>query len=153
LSGGRAEPPAPSVWNLWLQPLDGRPSRRLTQYHYGQTWTASWFPDARRIAYSHEDELIILDVANGRARHIASPVHGRLVRTPAVSPDGSRIVFQVQRAGAWMLTLADGRMECVLADPTAEEFAWAPDGRRFAFHGRSDGQWGVYVLRTAPAAP
>jgi Tol biopolymer transport system component len=59
-------------------------------------------------------------------------------------------VFQVFRAGAWMLNLADGSMQCVLADPTAEEFAWAPDGRRFAFHSRQDGRWGVYIL-SAPA--
>ncbi len=42
--------------------------------------------------------------------------------------------------------LADGSMQRVLTDPTAEEFAWAPDGRRVAFHSRRDGQWGIYVL-------
>jgi hypothetical protein len=147
----RAEPDAPGVWNLWLQHLAGGPAQRLTRYHYGQTWAASWFPDGRRIAYSHETELLILDLSTSRIQHIATPVRGRLVRTPAVSPDGSRIVFQVFRAGAWMLNVADGSMECVLADPTAEEFAWAPDGRRFAFHSRQDGRWGVYML-SAPAA-
>jgi hypothetical protein len=148
----RAEPSRPAVWNLWLQPLDGTPARRLTNHAYGQTWSASWFPDGRRIAYSHEDMLTILDVTDGSARRFAAPIPGRLVRTPAVSPDGSRIVFQVFRDGAWMLDLADGSMQCVLADPTAEEFAWAPDGRRFAFHSRRDGVWGVYVF-SAPAAP
>ena len=39
----------------------------------------------------------------------------------------------------------DGSMRCVLTDPSAEEFAWAPDGRRVAFHSRRDGQWGIYV--------
>lgn len=142
----RAEPGAPSVWNIWVQPIDGRAPQRVTDYRYGQTWAASWFPDGRRIAYSHEDELTILDLATRRAQHVAAPVSGRLVRTPAVSPDGSRIVFQVFRAGVWMLNVRDGSMECVLADPTAEEFAWAPDGRRFAFHSRRDGEWGVYVI-------
>ena len=146
----RAEPGAPAVWNLWLQQLTGGPPQRLTRYHYGQTWAASWFPDGRRIAYSHETELMILDLRTSRMQHIASPIRGRLVRTPAVSPDGSRIVFQVFRAGAWMLNVADGSMECVLADPSAEEFAWAPDGRRFAFHSRQDGRWGVYLL-SAPS--
>jgi len=147
----RAEPGEPAVWNLWMQRLADGTAQRLTRYHYGQTWSASWFPDGRRIAYSHETELTILDLTTGRMRHIPTPVHGRLVRTPAVSPDGSRIVFQVFRAGVWMLNVADGSMECVLADPTAEEFAWAPDGRRFAFHSHQDGRWSVYVL-SAPAA-
>jgi dipeptidyl aminopeptidase/acylaminoacyl peptidase len=142
----RAEEDRPSVWNLWIQPLDGGPVRRVTDYHVGQTWSASWFPDGRRIAYSHEDTLTILDLETGRARHFGTPVRGRLVRTPAVSPDGSRVVFQVFRSGAWILNVEDGSMECVLSDPTAEEFAWAPDGHRFAFHSRRDGQWSVYVL-------
>jgi Tol biopolymer transport system component len=146
LSYVRAEPGHASVWNLWLQPVSGGAAQRLTSYRVGQTWNASWFPDNRRIAYSHEDRLYVLDTVTREARAYQTPVAGRLVRTPAVSPDGSKIVFQVYRAGAWMLDLKDGSMQCVLADPTAEEFAWAPDGRRLAFHSRRDGQWGVYVL-------
>jgi hypothetical protein len=141
----RAEVDRPSVWNLWIQPAHRGPARRLTSHAFGQTWSASWFPDGRRIAYAHEDSLMVLDLDTGRARRIASPVKGGLVRTPAVSPDGGRIVFQVFRHGAWMLNLADGRMERVLTDPTAEEFAWAPDGR-IAFHSRRDGQWAIYLL-------
>jgi Tol biopolymer transport system component len=73
-------------------------------------------------------------------------VTGQLVRTPVVSPDGAKIIFQVFRDGAWLLDLADGSMRRVLADPTAEEFAWAPDGRRVAYHSHGDGHWGLYVL-------
>ncbi len=143
----RAEPDAPSVWNIWIQPIAGGAPQRVTRYRYGQTWTASWFPDGRHVAYSHEDELVILDLATSDARHFATPLRGHLVRTPAVSPDGSHVVFQVFRSGVWMLKVDDGSMECVLADPTAEEFAWAPDGHRFAFHSRRDGEWGIYVTQ------
>ena len=149
----RAEPGAPSVWNIWIQPLAGGPPQRVTRYRDGQTWTASWFPDGDHIAYSHQEELTILDLATSQAWHFASPVPGRLVRTPAVSPDGSRVVFQVFRSGVWMLNVHDASMERVLADPTAEEFAWAPDGQRFAFHSRRDGQWSIYVLAASATAP
>jgi Tol biopolymer transport system component len=143
----RAEPDNPKVWNLWLQKLDGSdPATRLTHYRYGQPWSASWFPDNRRICYTHEDQIVILDVETGQSRQFASPVRGRLVRTPAVSPDGSKVIFQLFRQGAWILDLGDGSMLCVLTDPTAEEFAWAPDGRRVAFHSRRDGQWGIFIL-------
>ena len=142
----RAETAKPSVWNLWVQPAAGGAARRVTNYRSGQTWAASWFPDNRRIAYSHEETLFVRDLQRGAANRYPTPVKGQLVRTPAVSPDGSKIIFQVFRHGAWLLDLRDGSMRCVLTDPTAEEFAWAPDGRRVAFHSRRDGQWGIYVL-------
>ncbi|HXI31997.1 MAG TPA: hypothetical protein VNG89_26345 [Vicinamibacterales bacterium] len=142
----RAETDNPKVWNLWLRSLDDDRETRLTSFRYGQTWSASWFPDNRRICYSHEDTLVVLDLATGETRTFGSPVKGRLVRTPAVSPDGLAVIFQVFRQGAWILDLRDGAMRQVLADPTAEEFAWSPDGRRVAFHSRRDGQWGIFVL-------
>ena len=142
----RAESDKPSVWNLWVQPAAGGAARRVTNYTYGQTWAASWFPDGRRIVYSHEDTLFVMDLRSGQATRHRTPVRGHLVRTPAVSPDGTTIIFQVFRDGAWLLNLGDGSMRRVLSDPTAEEFAWAPDGRRIAFHSRRDGRWGIYVL-------
>ena len=142
----RPEADKPSVWNLWVQPAAGGSARRVTNHRTGQTWAASWFPDDRRIAYSHEDTLMVMDLQTRAATRYHTPVKGRLVRTPAVSPDGTKIIFQVFRHGAWLLDLADGSMQRVLTDPTAEEFAWSPDGRRIAFHSRRDGQWGIYML-------
>jgi WD40 repeat protein len=142
----RAEADKPAVWNLWVQPAAGGTARRVTNYRYGQTWAASWFPDDRRIAYSHEDTLMVMDLQTGEVTRYPTPVKGRLVRTPAVSPDGTKIIFQVFRDGVWLLDLSDGSMRRLLADPTAEEFAWSPDGRRIAFHSRRDGHWGIYVL-------
>jgi Tol biopolymer transport system component len=34
----------------------------------------------------------------------------------------------------------------VLADPTAEEFAWSPDGRRVVYHTHRDGGWSLWQL-------
>jgi WD40 repeat protein len=142
----RAEPDRPRVWNLWLQAVDGTEATRLTQHRYGQTWNASWFPDNRRICYTHEDKIVLMDLETRRIWSFDSPVKGHLARTPAVSPDGTKVIFQVARDGAWILDLSDRSMRRVLADPTAEEFAWSPDGRRVAFHSRRDGQWGIYIL-------
>lgn len=134
------------TWNLWLLNLQTNQMRRVTDYSYGQPWGASWFPDGRRVAYSHEDRLTVLDLPTGTKRMFKSPRTGRLVRTPAVSPDGRHIVFQVYRDGAWMLDLHDGSMQRILADPTAEEFAWDSTGHRLAFHSRRSGSWSVWIM-------
>ena len=142
----RAEPDRPRVWNIWVMTIATREQQRLTRYAYGQTWGASWFHDGSRVAFSHESQLVIRDLATGVERSFLSPVPGRLVRTPAVSPDGDHVVFQVSGSGAWLLDVRDGSMRCVLTDPSAEEFAWSPDGRRVAFHSRRDGQWGIWIM-------
>jgi Tol biopolymer transport system component len=142
----RAEPDRPNVWNLWTLELASGELRRLTSNRYGQPWGGSWFPDGKRLAYSHEDRLVILDLESGNERVYTSPRKGRLLRTPAVSPDGRKIIFQVHRDGAWLLDVEDGAMRKVLADPSAEEYAWSPDGRRVAYHSRRSGTWGVWLM-------
>jgi hypothetical protein len=142
----RAEDDKPAVWNLWMMDLGTSDMTRLTNHPYGQVWGGAWFPDGRRIAYSHEDRLLILDLDSVQVVSYTSPRAGRLVRTPAVSPDGRWIMFQVFRDGAWLLNLASGSMERVLDDATAEEFTWAPDGRRVAFHSRRSGEWGLWQM-------
>ena len=147
----KAEAARPRVWNVWVADLAGGTLARVSRHRVGQAWGASWFPDGRRVAYSVEDRLIVANVEDGSARVLARPRPGRLVRTPAVSPDGRLIVFQVYRDGVWLLDVATGSTRRVMDDAAAEEFAWSPDGRRVVFHTRRNGAWSVWQLQLAPA--
>jgi Tol biopolymer transport system component len=142
----RAEPREPDVWNLWTVELASGKMRRLTSYREGQLWGSSWFADGQRLAYTHDTRLVTLNVASGAERAYPSPVRGMPMRTPAVSPDTRRIVFQVQRHGTWLLDLQQGTMRKVMADPSADTYTWSPDGRRVAYYSRTDGKWGVWVM-------
>jgi len=142
----RAEPARADVWNVWIASVDGDALQRVTSHSVGQPWGASWFPDGRRLAYSREEQLVILDLETGRSTVMASPRPGHLVRTPAVSPDGSRVVFQVQHDGAWMLDVERMTLRRILSDPSAEQFVWAPNGHTIAYHARSEDGWGVWTI-------
>ena len=142
----RAESGRSKVWNVWIADIRTGHVTRITSHRVGQPWGASWFPDGRRIAYSIEDRLMVADLQTGLARGYRSPRDTQLVRTPAVSPDGRRIVFQVQHDGVWLLDLEQARMRRVLADATAEEFVWSPAGDAIAFHARRGGSYGLWRL-------
>jgi hypothetical protein len=132
------------VWNVWVADLQSGRLSQVSHHRTGQAWRAPWFPDGERIAYSVEDRLVIANVHTGTSRAYRSPRRGRLVRTPAVSPDGRSIVFQVHGDGAWVLDVPTGEMRRVLADPSAEEFAWSPDGKQVAYHTRRGRTWSVW---------
>ena len=141
----RAEPQQPDVWNLWSVDLERSRRVRLTSHDTGQPWGGSWFPDGHRLVYARDAALVVLDTRTGEERGFPSPVLGRSMRGPSVSPDGEHVVVQVLRDGAWLLSVSDGSMRRVLTDPTAEAFSWAQDGRRVAYHSRRTGGWNVWV--------
>lgn len=142
----RGEATRPRVWNLWLRDLETGVLQRHTAFRSGQVWGASWFPDARSICYSHDEHLIISHLDAREDIVIETPRRGHLVRTPAVSPDGRRVVFQVFKDGVWLLDVHTRSMRRILDDATAEEFAWSPDGGRIAYHSRRDGEWRIWVM-------
>jgi hypothetical protein len=148
----KAEPRRPRVWNVWVADLEQDTQTRVSDHRVGQAWGASWFASGDRLAYSVEDRLVIVDLDRGTRHVVPSPRRGHLVRTPAVSPDGRWIVFQVHRDGVWLFDTSSGRPQRVLGDRTAEEFTWAPDGSRVIYHTRRPDGWSLWQFTLAAGA-
>jgi WD40-like Beta Propeller Repeat len=131
------------VWNLWTVELETGTLRQVSFDRSGRPSGASWFPNSKRIGYSHGTEFRIVDVKNGRTQRFAAPRRGR-IGASAVSPDGRRVVFRAGANATWLLDLSnDGpeQMRRILTDPSARAFSWAPDGKQLAYFSRRRGDW------------
>lgn len=54
--------------NIWLQPLDGRPARKLTNFAEGRITTFDWSRDGSALAWTRMNEVrdvVAVDVSAG----------------------------------------------------------------------------------------
>ena len=134
--------------NVYVVDTDGRHLRNLTHDRASNGW-AAWTPDGARIifashrSYRREGPWHIYAInRDGTARRRLTSVMGGA--KPALSPDGRRIAFVVERPPDRALYVmdADGRHKRLLMrlrDPRGTIEAelgspdWSPDGRWIAF--------------------
>lgn len=115
----------------------------------------SWSPDGQQIAfaqmevhenYSYYSDLYLLNVKTRKTRRLT---HGLRARDPAFSPDGTRLIFVLNKLGRSQLAVLDlGSLETqtLTTDGTEEtQYAqprWSPDGKRIVLsvwhEGRQD---------------
>jgi Tol biopolymer transport system component len=127
--------------DVWVMDADGSAQRRLT--HVGDAEEPAWAPDGRGIAFSHDGDIVVLDLD---ARSLQ-----RLTKTPALveshpdwSPDGKRIAYELNDASpagqtsqeydAYVMD-ADGTHVRRLSRPgdTDRHPVWSPGGQLVAY--------------------
>jgi len=140
---------------------DGSGERPLAPAPEGvQSYPASVSRDGRRVAIVrtvdrdgvHSESIVVHDVVAGRAVRTVDP-HARLVRNPALTQDGSAVVFEsdvssfrdLYAAGVGGPSVgAAGAVALTHDEEGNYEPSWFPDGRSFAFTSSRDGQSEIY---------
>jgi Tol biopolymer transport system component/DNA-binding winged helix-turn-helix (wHTH) protein len=136
-----------------VSPIGG-PERKLTEVtgFFGPSlllWYSglSWFPDSSTLAVSDQGQIIILSVNGGEKRPLTFPPSAPGIRrsddTPAVSPDGRKIVFTRIFTGGvseiYLLTLSrdlspDGEpKQLTFKQQWSRDPVWTANGRDVAF--------------------
>ncbi len=92
------------------------------------------------MAYPH-DEICVMDFDGKNLARLTS--HGARDTAPAWSPDGSRILFFLERAGYQQIYVmnVDGSDQKNLSDSAGNDAypEWSPDGSQIVFHSDRSG--------------
>ena len=148
-------------WRIYMMNADGSGETVLSAEGLDDT-APIWSPDGQRIAVvSRRDgnrEIYITDVNTAEAVNITR--HPADDWTPAWSPDGSRLAFSSFRDGSWEIFIVDTACFDVpescrdsLVQLTSDgngniSPVWSPDGSRFAFNSKANGNWDIFTMAT-----
>ena len=130
---------------LWSIPLPAGEPRRLGSV---MVQSADMFPD-NRILYSAGNDVLIAENDGSNPRKLAS--FAGIVRNTVVSPDGRRVILNVDAGGLKYDTfgmLADGTGTREIRKASANEccFGWSWDGKYLLYSARTGKRWDLWAL-------
>jgi len=119
---------------------------------YGEDIAPDWAPDSTRFVFPSQRSgdrkwVVYIGWADGRGEAVAL-VDGR---TPAWSPDGSRIIYQGSdpqgnNPGLYLIPAGGGPTGRITDHESDRSPAWSPDGNRIAFMSSRSGRWKLHLV-------
>lgn len=149
-------------WIIYVMNADGSGVTPISPGG-GDDTAPVWSSDGQKIAFvSRRDgnrEIYVMD--NDGQNIVNVTRHPADDWTPAWSPDDSKLAFSSFRDGSWEIYVMD--MACLsmpescpdsLTQITADgngnlSPVWSPDGSRFAFNSKANGNWDIYTMTTS----
>jgi TolB protein len=146
-------------WIIYVMNADGSGVTPISPGG-GDDTAPVWSSDGRKIAFvSRRDgnrEIYVMD--NDGRNMVNVTRHPADDWTPAWSPDDSKLAFSSFRDGSWEIYVMD--MACLSTPESCPESltqitadgngnlspVWSPDGSRFAFNSKGNGNWDIYTM-------
>jgi Tol biopolymer transport system component len=153
---------APGVYNLWRIRVDrkgrARSSPERVKLGGGSDIDVSLSADGTRLVFGSvrfAPDLWVLTLADGSLERITTTLGHE--NYPHLNPDGRRLVFESDRAGAdervWALDLIDGRLQQLGTAGSAKWPRWSPNGDLLAYQSIQPNETRLVVQRWGDVNP
>lgn len=141
---------------IWSIDSDGANLTRVSR-GTGRALSPTWSGDGSRIAFNEMRDyggvIILQNVATGARQTVPRPTGGGQAMTPAISPDGTTMIYAMSsERGTDLFAVDIARMCCVRSLTATGKLAdnmnptYSPDGRRVAFMSTRPGRGQIYVM-------